>query len=286
VFERQVERWGEVCQLGGHELKVIGLSQGEGDTDRTELREVLSGCPESRERELWVVLVGHGTYDGKEARFNLRGPDLAPADLVEWLKPHLGRVVVLNAASSSAPFLNALSGTNRVVLTATRSGFEQNLARFGGKFTDALLDPQADLDKDDQVSLLEAFVVASHRVGEFYSNEGRLATEHALIDDTGDGKGTPSDWFRGVRLVKRSEDGTLPDGLRAHQIHLIPSAAELAMPPEVRVRRDALELDLARLRERKELMSETAYLAKLEELLLEMAALYQEADARMGVSEE
>ena len=138
------------------------------------------------------MVIGHGTFDGKEAKFNLRGPDLSAADLAEWLKPFRRPVAVINCASASSPFINKLSATNRVIIAATRSGYEQNYARFGEYISSAVADPQADLDKDGQTSLLEAFLMASRRVAEFYNTEGRLATEHALLDDNGDGLGTPT----------------------------------------------------------------------------------------------
>jgi hypothetical protein len=221
------------------------------------------------------VLIGHGTFDGKEARFNLRGPDLSASNLVEWLKPIRRPAVVINTASASAPFLKPLSGTNRIVITATRSGSEQNFARFGGYFARALAERSGDLDQDGQVSVLEAFLSASAGAKEFYRTEGRLATEHALLDDNGDGLGTPADWFRGVRAVKQADAGKALDGARAHQVHLVPSAMELALPPEVRQRRDALELELIRLRERKAGRDEDEYFRDLEKLLLELARLME-----------
>ena len=115
---------------------------------------------------------------------------------------------------------------NRIVVTATKSGNEMNFARFGQYLAEAIADPRADLDKDGQVSLLEAFLTASGRVEEYYRTHAQLATEHALLDDNGDRLGTPADWFRGVRATKRAKDGAQLDGLRAHQLHLIPSDRE------------------------------------------------------------
>ena len=152
---------------------------------------------------MWLVLIGHGTFDGKEARFNLRGPDVSADELALWLKPFRRPLAVIDTASCSAPFLNLLSATNRVIITATRSGNEQNFTRFGQYLAQALTDPEANLDKDGQVSLLEAFLTASHQAAEFYKLQGRLVTEHALLDDNGDGLGTPADWFRGLRAIKR-----------------------------------------------------------------------------------
>src|SRR5256885_2838954 len=89
------------------------------------------------------------------------------SDLADWLKPFRRPLVVINCASASAPFLKTLSGTNRVIITATRSGNELNFTRFGQYFAKALADPESDLDKDGQVSLLEAFLTASRRVADF-----------------------------------------------------------------------------------------------------------------------
>ena len=188
------------------------------------------------------MLIGHGTYDGREAKFNLRGPDVTDVELGQWLAPFKRPVVVIDCASSSGPFINRLSGEGRIVVTATKSGSEINFARFGQYLAEAIADPRADLDKDGQVSLLEAFLTASGRVEDYYRTHAQLATEHALLDDTGDRLGTPASWFRGVRATKRAKDGAKLDGLRAHQLHLISSNREQTMPADARRRRDQLEL--------------------------------------------
>ena len=142
--------------------------------------------------------------------------------------------MVIHCGSASGPFLNRLSGENRVIVTATRSGDEQNYARFGQYLAEAIADPRADLDKDGQVSLLEAYLSASSRVDEYYKTHSQLATEHALLDDNGDRLGTPADWFRGVRATRRAKDGAALDGTRAHQLHLVPSDRERKIPAETR----------------------------------------------------
>jgi len=259
-------------------LQVVGQDEPGEQEDKARIQEWLAGASSGPETTLWLVLLGHGTYDGKEAKFNLRGPDVSANELKEWLAPVRQPVVIINAASSSGPFIASLSGTNRVVVTATRSGDENNYARFGRYLSRAMGRPDADLDKDGQTSLLEAFLHASREVEAWYEQEGRLATEHALLDDNHDGRGTPADWFEGVRAVKKAADGALPDGLRAHQIHLVPSETERRMPPEIRQRRDALELALAGLRERKASLEESVYYGELEDLLVALAGVYDEAD--------
>ena len=274
-FVKQAALWEIVCQRAGAKRITLGLDAAGATNDLERMRLTLDAELKDGPSELWLVLIGHGTFDGKEAKFNLRGPDLTATNLAQWLSPFHRPVAVVNAASASAPFLSALAGTNRVVITATRSGNEQNFTRFGLCFAEAIADSQGDLDQDGQTSLLEAFLSASTRVAELYQTEGRLATEHALIDDNGDGFGTPADWFRGTRVTKKSKDGRSLDGFRAHQFHLVRSAEEQQMSPEARTRRDELELTVARLREGKTAGSDDAYYRKLEALLLELGRLYE-----------
>ncbi len=163
-----------------------------------------------------------------------------------------------------------------MVVTAARSGYEHNFTRFGDFFSRSLADLEADLDKDDQVSLLEAFLFASRRVEEFYADENRLATEHALIDDNGDGLGTSADWFQGVRLAKQAKDAKQsPDGTLAHQIHLVLSTQERQLSAEAIARRNELEQQLTALRKRKDTIPADAYYRGVEAIGLELAQMYQ-----------
>ncbi len=278
-FESSAGLWEKAGRTAGVKLISIGSNRGGETSDHDRLKQALAEEPRESPNELWLVLLGHGTFDGKEAKFNLRGDDLSAAELAVWMQQFRRPVAVINCASASGPFLKILSAPGRVVITATRSGNEQNYARFGQFLAEAVADPQADLDKDGQTSLLEAFLTASHRVADFYKTEGRLATEHALLDDNGDGLGTPADWFRGIRAVKRAQDGAALDGLRAHQFHLVRSASELKLPAPVRARRDALEISIAKLRDTKKDLAEAEYYRQLEALLLELARLYEQKTA-------
>jgi len=273
---KQAGLWAALADRAGATFAQIGSENSGPETTRDRLRQTLAAQAAGNSSGLWLVLIGHGTFDGKEARFNLRGPDLTATELAEWLEPVQRPLVVINTASASAPFLSKLSGTNRVLITATRSGHEQNLTRFGLFLAESFHAGGIDLDQDGQVSLLEAFLTASRRVAEFYKTEGRLATEHALLDDNGDGRGTEADWFRGLRAVKKPDGGRAVDGARAHQVHLVLSPEEQALPPTLRARRDALELEVFRLRESKSEMAESDYLNRLEVLLLDLARLRRE----------
>ena len=277
-------RWEQAAARGHAEFARIGLDDAPQAEDKERLRAALQQMPKKSAEPLWLVLLGHGTYDGQSAKFNLRGPDLTAEELAGWLKPFDRPLAILNCTSASAPFLRPLAGPGRAVVTATKSGFEYNFARFGEYLSAAIQDEKADLDKDAQTSLLEAFLAAAAGVQEFYAQDARLATEHALIDDNGDGLGTPADWFRGVRAVRSAKYGALPDGLLASQLCLVRSQQEQAMTAGIRARRDALEQAIARLRRDKPRYAEEDYYRRLEALLLELARLYEQAESPRGPS--
>lgn len=274
-FREWASRWQDAAKRGRAEFTPIGIEAAGKTDDRDLLKLRLIDAKKSSEVPLWLVLIGHGTFDGKAARFNLRGPDVTAGELAEWLKPIERPMAIINCTSSSGTFLNELSGPNRVVITATKSGHEYNFARFGENLSAAISDPQADLDKDEQTSLLEAYLSASSRVREFYGSEGRLMTEHALLDDNGDKLGTPADWFQGVRATKSAKGGAAVDGLRAAQWHLVRSPREERLTADVRTRRDEIEQELARLRTTKSELAEAEYVQQIEPLLVELAKLYE-----------
>ncbi len=287
-FRLWATRWGDVAKRGHVVVTQIGLDAAGKTDDRDLLKQRLaeaagSGDPRraqgsgAQAEPLWLILIGHGTFDGKVARFNLRGPDVSAGELAEWLKPVERPIAIINCTSSSGPFLNELSGPNRVVIAATKSGHEYNFSRFGDYLSSAISDPKADLDKDEQTSLLEAFLLASSRVNEFYASEGRLMTEHALLDDNGNKLGTPADWFQGVRATKSAKNGATVDGTRAARLHLIRSSREEQLSATHRARRDELEAELAELRQRKSQLAEDDYLQQIEPLLVELARLYEPA---------
>lgn len=274
LFEQSMDRLRQVAERGQTGLTVIGLENDEQETDKSRLRRTLDSFTGPSPAPLWLIYVGHGTFDGEIASLNLRGPDVSQDELAEWIAPIERPMVIALGGSSSAPFLPVLSGENRVVMTATRDGFESSYARFGENFTKALLGLDGDLDRDGQVSALEAFLKASSDTRTFYEQERRLASEHALIDDNGDGLGSPGDWFRGVRPVQRPKDAEKLDGYRAAQLTLIPSEEEMALTPDQRARRDALELELIELRDRQSDLDRDVYEVQLEELILQLAEIY------------
>jgi len=214
---------------------------------------------------VYVVLVGHGNYDGKAARFNLPGPDITAADFNGMLRRLPSRnVVFVNTASSSGPFVEALSGPGRTIITATRSGAEQYTPLFGGYFVEAFSTEAADADKNKRVSMLEAFLYAKGEVTRAYEREGLLATEHATLDDNGDKKGSQDPTPTGAegKVAAALSLGSAAD------------AAPLPADPKLRAlileRRD-IERRVESLRLLKDSLPPARYASELERLVTDLA---------------
>jgi hypothetical protein len=220
---------------------------------------------------VFVTFIGHGSFDNQEAKFNLVGPDIAAKEyntLFTALPTH--KVVVVNCASSSGEFIKPLSSGDRIVITATRSGSEQNITQFAEFFITALTDPTADADKNGRTSLYEAFNYATKRVADWYKQKNRLATEHALLDDNGDATGH-----------EQAEGG---DGAIAKTTYLDSKSAEEASADAEALSmievKQQLEVDIEKLKARKEKMKEEEYDAELERLLVELAKTNRKLKAR------
>lgn len=287
IFEAWEAAWRRAAERGPLRVTTVGQVGGESaelEAARNDarvkdsLRRALQDAAQEPDLPLWIVMIGHGTFDGRSARFNLVGEDVTEQELARWLEPLRRPTAIVQCASASGEFLPALSAAGRVVVTATKSGAETNFARFGGFLSAAIADPAADLDKDGQVSLLEAFLRAARQTEEHYAGQGLLATEHALLDDNGDGRGTRAEAFTGLRPVRQADSGATLDGYLAHQWTLVPSDVERRLSPEFRRRRDALERDILRLRELKGTLAEEEYYSRLEPLLIELARLYEQAE--------
>jgi hypothetical protein len=216
---------------------------------------------------LLVVLIGHGSFDGAEAKFNLVGPDLSAAEWGTLMKPFRGQLVVVDTTAASAPFLAHLAGPRRIVITATDSVSQRFDTTFPEYFIKALTDAEADIDKNGRVSIWEAFLAASLSVRRHFSQRGQLATERALLDDNGDGQG-------------REAGGDGADGSLASRTYLDPGRA--GDPPtdeellSLLQKRAALQIDADDLKERRQLMTPDEYQKEFERLMLELAKVSRE----------
>ena len=229
---------------------------------------------------IFVVLIGHGSYTAGESRFNLPGPDLTAEDFglrLDQLSDR--RVAFVNLASASGEFVKALSGDGRTIVTATRTGRERNETIFGGYFVDAFTGETADLNKDGRVSVWEAFEFARTEVTREYETSNRIATEHPVLDDNGDGEGS-------TELVDAA------DGALARTMFLAAdptlAAARATDDPELRTlleQKADVEQRIEGLLALRNQIDQDRYENELEELLVELALTNREISARTGGNE-
>ena len=219
---------------------------------------------------LLVVLLGHGTFDGTDAKFNLAGPDLTAGEWKALLKDLPGRLVVVNTTSASFPFLEELSQRGRVVITATDSAAQRFATVFPEYFVKAMGDVSNDLDKNRRLSVWEIFTAASAGVRQYYEQRGQLSTERPMLDDDGDRVGREAQ--------APGQDGTLARALNLDAEPGTPSA-DVAIAALEQQRAD-LEAKLEELKGRRPSMPAADYQAELEKILVQLARVSQQIRQR------
>ncbi len=273
-------KWGaELAESAGHlgvpqdHLVYLVDQPGEGETRVTgkatleEINKTFDRFAKQATADdaLYVVLIGHGSYDGKAPKFNLPGPDISAADFAtQFKRMPMRQIVFVNTASASGPFVNELSGPGRTIIAATRSGAENYATLFGGYFVDALSGEEADADKNRRVTMLEAFQFAKAAVQRAYDKEGLLSTEHAVLDDNGDKVGSPD------------PSTTAADGKVAGLMAIGSAADAMPLPADPKMRalvleRRDLEHRVESLRLLKDNMDPAKYQSELEKLVTDLA---------------
>lgn len=253
-FNQQAAAMAKASKSLGDDVEVRVLQGAE--ATRANVQSALQAvagraAPDDR---LIAYLVGHGSYDGEEYKFNVPGPDFTGGELAGWLNAlPFGEQLVIATGSSSGALQDSLKKANRVVLTATRSGSERNVTRFGGELAAALADQGADTDKNGVLNAQEAFDFAQRGVKSFYEKEARLASEHSQAG------GERANRFNLARFATANGGGAAGGG----------AAPAVVDSPE----RQRINLAIEQLRARKAEMPEAEYNGKLEALLLELAVL-------------
>jgi hypothetical protein len=221
---------------------------------------------------LVVMLIGHGTFDGVEYKINLPGPDLSAIELASLLdRMPPSRQLVVNMTSASGGAIDALRKENRVIVTATKTGTEKNATVFARYWVEALNDPAADADKNETVSALEAFRYADQKTAKFYETQKRIATEHALLEDTGKGEG--------VRAPSpENGEGMLASAFPLLRLGTNASAAGNPQKMKLLAQKEELEQQIDRLKYEKAAMPSEEYKKQLGVLLLQLAKTQAELD--------
>jgi hypothetical protein len=220
---------------------------------------------------LVLLLIGHGSFDESDYKFNIPGPDITATELASLLDKIPAQQVVIDMTSASGGALPILQKPKRIVITATKAGTEKNATVFPRYFIEALHDPAADTDKNEVITALEAFRYAEGKTAKFYEDLKRLATEHALLEDAGKGEGVKAPTV---------ENG---EGLLAGRFALLHtgSAVAMAKDPEKQKllkQKETLEEKIDELKYRKASMPVAEYREQLGKFLVDLAKTQEALD--------
>jgi hypothetical protein len=221
---------------------------------------------------LVVLLIGHGTWDGHDYKFNIPGTDLTGTELATLLdRVPAQRQLVVNMTSSSGGSIEQLRHSNRIVITATKTGSEKNATNFARYFAEALREPAADTDKNDSISALEAFRYAQTKTTEFFDTQKRLATEHSVIEDTGKGSGERT-------ATAENGEGKLAAAFTVVRLGANAAAARDPNKRPLLDKKEQLEQAIEKLKFEKAAMPAQEYKRQLTQLLLDLAKTQEALD--------
>ncbi len=241
---------------------------------KAKIRETLGqiAAEATPDDNLVIFLIGHGTFDGADYKINLMGPDLSAVELAALMdRVKAKKQLIVNSTSASGASVAALQKPNRVVVAATKSGTERNATVFARFWVEALRDPGADTDKNDTVTAIEAFRYADQKTAQYYERAKRIATEHAVLEDTGTGEGV------------RNPSADNGHGLIATRTPVLRlgSAQKAAADPakqSLLAKRDDVEQRIDQLKYNKASMPAAEYRKQLQVLLVELAKVQKEID--------
>ncbi len=263
-------RFDQVTVLAERALTGRAFVHGESTADaiRDQFAKFREGLTD--EDELYILLFGHGSYDGDQSALNIPQRDLTARDYATLIDELIiRRSIWICTMSSSGPFIQELSASGRVIITATRTGTQRNQTVFPEYLVKSLIEPLADLNRDGSLSVSEIFQYSAEQTAKHYEQAGHLATEHSLLDDNGDGEGTR------VEALNQSNDGPIARGtwLRRSQI--------VVDNPAYADKRTTLEGQIALLKARKPDMDSDTYYAELEVLFITLARLNEQIEEEM-----
>jgi hypothetical protein len=262
----------KIMKASGGEVHVFTLT-GSGAT-RAHLEETLGVIAREAkpEDDFVLIMIGHGSFDGIEYKFNLPGPDISAKDLAALCdRIPAKRQLVVNTTSASGGSIPALDRPGRGVIAATKSGTEKNATVFARYWVEALRDPTADVNKNDTISALEAFEYAANKTASFYESQKRLATEHAVFEDTGKNEA--------VRAPSpESGEGLFLSNFALIRIGAAQKAFADPAKRELLAKKEELEQKIDTLKYQKAAMSPDDYKEQLTAALLELARVQEELD--------
>ncbi len=272
-FTQQAADLDRIFRATGATAHVVTLSGKE--ATRAHLANALQtiATQAKPEDDFVLTLIGHGSYDGVEYKFNLPGPDISAKNLAQLCDRIASkRQLIVNTTSSSGGSVVTLAKKGRAVIAATKSGTEKNATVFARYWVEALQDARADVDKNETVSALEAFQYATTKTAAFYDSQKRLATEHAVFADTGDGAAA-------VRVAsKATGEGRLLASVALVRFGTERTASANPAKRGLLARKEQLEARIDTLKYQRAAMSPQEYRQQMTESLVALAKVQEELD--------
>jgi hypothetical protein len=224
------------------------------------------------EDDFVLTLIGHGSFDGVEYKFNLVGPDVSALELAAMCdRVPARRQLVVNTTSASGGSVAALERSGRGVIAATKTGTEKNATVFARYWVEALEDPTADQDKSESISAMEAFQYADRKIAAFYESQKRLATEHPVFEDTGHGEAVRAGAAQG-------REGALLSSLIVVRIGASRAAMNDPAKRDLLAKKEELEQKIDALKYQKAAMDPGEYKKQLTDALLQLATVQGELE--------
>jgi hypothetical protein len=273
-YEQRFKMWAEdidgSLKKAGGDAKVFTLQAPTKEKVKAQFAEIARTA--KPDDALVVMLIGHGSYDGVEYKFNIPGPDLTGAEIASLLdRVPATRQLVVVTTSSSGGAIEFLRRPNRVVIAATKGGTEKNATVFARFWAEALREPAADTDKNETVSAMEAFHYAQKKTAEFFESQKRLATEHAVLEDTGKGEGERDP-------KPENGEGKLASAFPVVRIGANAAAARDPNKRPLLDKKEQIENAIDKLKFEKAAMNAAEYKQQLTALLVELAKVQEELD--------
>jgi hypothetical protein len=244
------------------------------DATSSRLTEIIAAIAREAkpEDDFVLTLIGHGSFDGVEYKFNLVGPDVSAAELATLCnRVQSRRQLIVNTTSASGGSVAVLERPGRAVIAATKTGTEKNATVFARYWVEALEDPTSDIDKSESISAMEAFQYADRKTAGFYESQKRLATEHAVFEDTG--HGDP------VRVgMAQGKEGELLSSLTVLRIGASQAAMNDPAKRDLLAKKEDLEQQIDALKYQKAAMEPGEYKKQLTEALLQLATVQGELE--------
>jgi hypothetical protein len=254
--------------VGAHVVTLMGK-----DSTKAKLSDAIAQVAREAkpEDDFVLTLIGHGSFDGTEYKFNLVGPDVTAGELAAMCdKVPARRQLIVDTTSASGGAISAMQKPGRAIIVATKSGTEKNATVFARYWVEALQDPTADTDKSDSISAMEAFAYADRKTAEFYTSQKRLATEHAEFEDTGKGDA--------VRVGGSGREGALMSTLTVVRIGAAQAAMNDPAKRDLMAKKEELEQKVDALKYQKAAMEPGEYKKELTAALVDLAKVQEQLD--------